>query len=214
MTKQQQGSFSVLPAQLMSSLCVKILVISGKPSSPTWHVHLCLHHLCWLPTGWRVTSLCSPSSACRPSHTLRVFTPSPSRLLLSRSALRNAPNTFHILTNAFPALSPPSAPASRDGRGHEGGADREERGQAGRWPWATCRLVSASVRAGVTGRAVSTRLSCYICFPLSKPPSLPLRSVSPMSTGLVGQTHTFITDIFLEGSVYVKPWEHLYHLTQ
>ena len=106
-TEQQQGSFSVLPAQLMSSLCVKILVISGKPSSPTWHVHLCLHHLCCLPTGWRVTSLCSPSSACRPSHTLRVFTPSPSRLLLSRSALRNAPNTFHILTNAFPALSPP-----------------------------------------------------------------------------------------------------------
>lgn len=128
--------------------------------------HLHLHHLCWLPTGWRVTSLCSPSSTCRPSHTLRVFTPSPSRLLLSRSALRNALNTFHILTNAFPALSPPSAPVSRDGRRHEGGAEREERGQAGRRPRATCRLVSASVSAGVTGRAVSTRLSCYICFPL------------------------------------------------
>ena len=35
-----------------------------------------------------------------------------------------------------------------------------------------------------------------------------------MSTGLVGQVHTFITDSSLEDTVYVRLWERLYHLTQ
>ena len=183
-TEQQQGSLSVLPAQLMSSLCVKVLAISGKPSSPIWHSRLRLHHLCWLPTGWRVSSLCSPSSACRPSHTLRVFTPSPSRLLLSRSALRNAPNTFCILTNAFPALSPPS-PLQVEMEGvTRGGAEREEHGQAGpAAPDPPSDLFLASVSAGLTGCAVSTRPSCYLCFPGKASFSSPKISVTPCPQG-------------------------------